>query len=86
MPWSTRPKQRLAEPPVRVIVDGEEFDIAAQPDHPGDYNYTWISGPNPGYGFSSGSSSDGRPPSMVDHEKAIRRFLSRVDPQTGYIE
>ena len=85
MPWSPSPIPRPAEPPVRVTVDGEVFDVATQPDHPGHYHYAWISGPNPGYGFSS-VSSDGRPSSMVDHEEAIRNFLSHVDPETGYIE
>ena len=85
VPWRPSPIPRPAEPPVRVSVDGEVFDVATQSDHPGHYHYAWISGPNPGYGFSS-ASSDGRPSSMVDHEKAIRKFLSHVDPVTGYIE
>jgi len=42
-------------------------------------------GGRPDYGFSS-ASSDGRPSTMVDHEEAIRNFLSLVDPETGYIE
>ena len=83
-----------AEPPVRVTVDGEVFDVTTQPDHPGHYHYAWISGPNPGYGFSSAmfSQSSGGQPSivvdhtMVDHEEAIRNFLSLVNPETGYIE
>jgi len=29
--------------------------------------------------------TDGRPP-WVDHEEAIRNFLSLVEPETGYIE
>ena len=28
----------------------------------------------------------GRLSTMVDHEEAIRNFLSQVDPETGYIE
>ena len=83
--WSAYESSSAAEPPVRVTVDGEVFDVTTQPDHPGHYHYAWISGPNPGYGFSS-ASSDGRPSSMVDHEEAIRNFLSHVDPETGYIE
>lgn len=71
-PWSASPIPRPAEPPVRVTVDGEVFDVTTQPDHPGHYHYAWISGPNPGYGFSS-ASSDGRPCSMVDHEEATPR-------------
>ena len=34
----------------------------------------------------SSASSDGRPSTMVDHEEAIRDFLSHVDHETGYIE
>jgi hypothetical protein len=85
VPWRPSLIPRPAEPPVRVTVDGEVFDVTTQPDHPGHYHYAWISGPNPGYGFSS-ASSDGRPSSMVDHVEAIRNFLSQVDPETGYIE
>ena len=73
------------KPPVRVTVNGEVFDVTTQPDRPGHYEYAWISGPNPGYGFFS-QSSDGRPSTMVDHEDAIRNFLSQVNPETGYIE
>lgn len=85
MPWHSSQIPQPADPPVRVIADGEVFDVAAQPDHPGHYHYAWISGPNPDYGFSS-ASSDGRPRSIVDHEEAIRNFLTHVDPDTGYIE
>ena len=76
MPWSPSPIPRPAEPPVRVTVDGELFDVTTHPDHPGHYEYAWISGPNPGYGFGS-QSSDGRPSTMVDHEKAIRNAPRR---------
>ena len=73
------------ERPFRVAVDGEVFDVVGRPDHPGQYDYAWTSGPNPGYGFSS-ASSDGRLSTMADHEEAIRNFLSQVDPETGFIE
>jgi hypothetical protein len=73
------------ERPLRVDVDGEVFDVAARPDRPGAYDYTWVSGPNPGYGFVS-ASSDRRPSTMADHEEAIRNFLSQVEPETGYIQ
>jgi hypothetical protein len=84
VPWHPSPIRPAARA-VRVTVEGEVFDVTAQPDHPGHYHYAWISGPNPGYGFSS-ASSDRRPSVMVDHEEAIRNFLSQVDPETGYIE
>lgn len=63
--------------------DGAVFDIVPRPDHPGTYDYTWVSGPNPGYGFSS-ASSDRSP--AADHERAIRDFLAQIDPETGHIE
>ncbi len=55
------------------------------PDRPGQYHYTWVSGPNPGYGFSE-ATSDGRALSNADFEASIRNFLAQVDPGTGYIE
>jgi hypothetical protein len=89
MSWRPFPMQHPADPaaalPVRVSVDGEEFEITASPERPGEYHYAWISGPNAGYGFSS-ASSDGRPSTTDDHEEAIRSFLGQVDPETGYIE
>jgi hypothetical protein len=84
-PFPTRRPATSAEPSVRVSVDGEDFEIQASADRPGQYRYDWISGPNAGYGFTS-ASSDGRPSTMSDHEAAIRNFLSLVDPETGYIE
>jgi len=73
------------EPPIRITVAGEVFEITARPGHPGQYDYVWISGPSPGYGFSS-AASDGPPSTLPDHERAIRDFLARVDPETGHIE
>ena len=68
--------------PARIEVDGEVFEVAPRRDRPGQHDYTWISGPNPGYGFSS---SGGLVPTMADHEEAIRTFLAQIDPETGYI-
>ncbi|MDQ1641958.1 MAG: hypothetical protein QOJ90_1309 [Actinomycetota bacterium] len=73
------------EPPTRVEVDGEVFDVAARRDRPGQYHFAWLSGPNPDYGFSSGAS-DGREMTSADIEACIRNFLAQVDPKTGYIE
>lgn len=74
-----------AERPVRVEVDGQLFDVRARQDRPGQYDFAWVSGPNPGYGFTS-APSDASPLSMGDLKGAIRRFLAQVDPETGYIE
>lgn len=70
---------------IRVTVDGNVFDIVALPGRPGEYNYRWVSGPNPDYGFSSASSSKRRL-EMLDHVNAIRNFLTQINPKTGYIE
>ncbi|MST31551.1 hypothetical protein GHK86_02245 [Acidimicrobiaceae bacterium USS-CC1] len=75
-----------------VDVDGERFAVRPRPD--GGVDYDWLSGPNAGYGFSSGPGiAWGSPPageapelSMDRHRERIRAFLALVDPQTGYIE
>jgi hypothetical protein len=82
-PWSGDAAE--SEPPTRVEVDGEVFDVTVRRDRPGEYHFAWVSGRNPGYGFSSGTS-DGRAMSDVDIEASIRNFLAQVDPQTGYID
>lgn len=73
------------EAPIRLEVDGQVFEVQARPDLPGQYDFTWLSGPNPGYGFSS-RTSDASALSASDLEESIRRFLAQVDPATGYIE
>jgi len=63
-------------------VDGERFAIRrAAWGQDGTY-YDWLSGPNKGYGFSSGATPD-RP--MEEHREEIRTFLAMIDPNTGYI-
>lgn len=62
----------------RIEVDGEVFEV--RPGEHGGTHYDWLSGPNPGYGFSSSA------PISADHERHILVFLSMVDPETGYIE
>ncbi|TCC22428.1 hypothetical protein [Kribbella sindirgiensis] len=64
----------------RLEVDGEDFEL--QPDGFGGTHYNWISGPNPGYGFSTSPSLG----SLEQHRANIRNFLSMVDRTTGYIE
>jgi hypothetical protein len=61
-------------------VDGELFDVR---DHGDSTDYTWLSGPNQGYGFGT----SGAPRRSVDQRREdIRSFLAMVDPATGYIE
>lgn len=73
------------EPPARVVVDGEEFDAAAHRDQRGQYRFRWVSGPNPGHGFSVGTSH-GREMSSAEVEDCIRDFRAAVDTETGYVE
>lgn len=64
----------------RLEVDGEVFELRA--DGFSGTHYNWISGPNPGYGFSASPTSG----SVEQHRVSIRSFLSMIDPTTGYIE
>lgn len=71
-----------------VEVDGESFAVRRSRTDPG-FDFDWLSGRNPRYGFSSGlgpqpaeGDIDLGGPWFVD---AIRDFLSMIDPTTGYI-
>lgn len=59
--------------------DGEVF--ALRPDELRGTHYTWVSGPNPGYGFSMSPTQD----DVDQHRAHIRGFLAMIDPATGYI-
>ena len=71
--------------PRRMTVDGQRFEVVTRRDRPGQHDVTWISGPDPGYGFTS-ATSDGRPLSVAELEQGIRNFLAQVDPETGHLE
>jgi hypothetical protein len=66
---------------VTLEVDGETFQL--RPDDFGGTHYTWLSGPNAGYGFSLSPTRD---ESLAEHRSSIRSFLAMIDPTTGYIE
>lgn len=66
---------------VEMQVDGETFRVG--PGQYGGTDYDWVSGPNPGYGFSS--SRPFADADAAEHEESIRGFLSMIDPETGYI-
>jgi hypothetical protein len=69
----------------RMSVDGEEFEVSQPVGKPGTYHFTWLTGPNPGYGF--GFSTHPPVPSDTEQlEEAVRDFLAQVDPDTGHIE
>ncbi|MBD3008329.1 MULTISPECIES: hypothetical protein [unclassified Streptomyces] len=66
-------------------VDGEGFEVGERAGEPGTYDLTWLTGPNPGYGFTIGvHGADSL--STRELEEAARDFLAQVDPETGYIE
>jgi hypothetical protein len=62
-------------------VDGELF--ALRPNKHGGTHYTWLSGPNKDYGFTSSSTPN---ESLEKHRERIRAFLAQIDRTTGYIE
>jgi hypothetical protein len=78
------------------VVDGEVFDVQPIHEYPGTFSCDWLSGPNPDYGFSIGrpvvAVQEGQAPpaetglTEAGLIQAIRDFLVRVDPETGYLE
>ena len=62
-------------------VDGELF--ALRSDQFGGTDYTWLSGPNPGYGFGVSPTPN---LSVDEHIGNIRDLLALVDQRTGYVE
>ncbi|MEV8375283.1 hypothetical protein AB0P21_21290 [Kribbella sp. NPDC056861] len=76
----------MSEAVVELEVDGQVFEVRYRADGSGHYDFDWLNGPNPGYGFSSKSAGDAEPRSQAELEEAIRNFLKQVDPVTGYIE
>jgi hypothetical protein len=67
-------------PSFTLEVDGEVFAIG--PDKRGGTDYTWLSGPNPGYGFGLSPTRD---LSLDEHRENVREFLADIDPTTGYL-
>jgi hypothetical protein len=68
-------------PAVTLEVDGELF--AVRPDRRGGTRYTWLTGPNAGYGYGESPTPDR---SAEEHRRSIRGFLAQIDPATGYLE
>lgn len=68
-----------AGPVSHLRCDGELFEL--RPDEFRGTHYTWLSGPNPGYGFSMSPTSG----EDEQHREHIRDFLAMIDPRTGYI-
>ena len=69
-----------AAPTAQLECDGQIFEL--RPDNFGGTHYTWLNGPNPGYGFSVSPTAD----DVEEHQTNIRSFLTMIDPTIGYIE
>jgi hypothetical protein len=70
-------------PTRRLELDDEVFEVTTRLDLPGQVDLVWLTGPNPGYGFSSRRSSG----VASDDELCtmIREFLANIDGETGYL-
>lgn len=76
-----------------IDVDGERFVVRRSATSDNGYDFDWVTGPNPGYGFSMGvlvayplgqaDSTD--VPVEPDFVEQARIFLSMIDPATGYV-
>lgn len=69
------------DPSVTLEVDGELFEV--RPDRRGGTSYTWLSGPNEGYGYGESPTADRSPD---EHRASIRAFLAHINPATGYLD
>lgn len=67
----------------RVEVDGEVFEVTIGARQA---NFTWVSGPNPGYGFSSAGSAPGHTLTADELISRIRDFLGNINPKTGHLD
>ncbi|MFJ7288473.1 hypothetical protein ACIQUC_09160 [Curtobacterium sp. NPDC098951] len=73
-------------------VDGETFTLTVRGT---EYQFTWLTGPNPGYGFGGTLAGTGTAEErsaklaefMTDEVATadIRSFLAEIDPATGYL-
>ena len=62
----------------------EEFEVRRADGKPGSYDFTWLTRPDPHYGFGFSTHPPG-PSSGAQLEAGPREFLSQVDPDTGHI-
>lgn len=67
----------------RMTVDGELWEVTF---HDGQYDFTWLAGKAPGYGFASRLSDPDATLSPERIEQTIREFMSDVNPETGYLD
>lgn len=69
---------------MKLVVDGETFEVTTDPALPGQYHCRWLTGPHD-YGFFI-ARSDGLVIGEDDLRPAISDFLAEVNPETGYLD
>lgn len=69
---------------MKLVVDGETFEVTTDPAQPGQYSCRWLTGPHD-YGFSM-VRSDGSAIGEEDLRRAIGEFLAEINPETGYLD
>ena len=67
-----------------ITVDEEHFAVDYDAEQPGAYHFSWLSGRDPQYGFSTRISTHERRPQQ-ELVNSIRGFLAEIDPATGYL-
>jgi hypothetical protein len=70
--------------PHPIEVDGEIFEVVSASSDGTGFHYTWLTGRNRGYGFSSWAVG-GVPNPAQRHVTSIQGFLAQIDPATGFI-
>ncbi|MEU1123370.1 hypothetical protein ABZ371_07255 [Streptomyces sp. NPDC005899] len=69
-----------------LTVDGERFTVTRRRQAGSSvvYDFTWDSGPNPGYGFMA-AVHGAAGLSEAELADAAREFLEQIDPATGHL-
>lgn len=82
--WAPAFERPSYDETIELTVDGERFRVGRRSGEPCTYDYTWLTGPNDGYGFTTSLNAEH---TMTDeeHEASIRDFLSGIDPETGHL-
>lgn len=70
--------------PYRITVDGELWEVVERGG--GHYDFTWLSGIDQRYGFTSRIVGPSRPMSTEAMQTQIREFMSNVNPRTGHLD
>jgi hypothetical protein len=82
--WAPASERPAYDDVRELTVEGERFRVARRSGEPCTYDYTWLTGPNDGYGFTTSMTLE-HTMSDAEHEEALRDFLSGIDPATGYL-